>query len=178
MSLKVPCVSKSCLPTEDEIDVVTVVERDHHPGSVPRKRPSVSAPCSRQSSPTPLSPGKRKKHHQAAAPPAKRFHRLESVGSSQDGGESDDEGKRESHNILERKRRNDLKYSFQLLREQIPELEEIQRAPKVTILRKATEFIMHMQVEEKRKTDELKREQERRMKLVKRLAFLKTLPPV
>ncbi len=67
----------------------------------------LSPPCSRQSSPHPVtaSPPKRKKYH---------TKRLSSAGSSGDGVESDDEARRASHNVLERKRRNDLKSSFQV----------------------------------------------------------------
>eukprot|EP00731_Ephydatia_muelleri_P035916 Em0179g6a len=109
--------------SDEEIDVVTVIER-------PKKQPlrkrnvSVSAPCSLQNSPV-GSPVKKRRYS------AKRLQRLSSVGSNvTDNGESDDEQRRASHNILERKRRNDLKYSFQILRGQIPELEDNQKAPK------------------------------------------------
>ena len=133
---------------------------------------SLSAPCSRQSSPIP-SPMKRRKYH------TKRLRRLHSAGaSSLDGAESDDEQKRESHNILERKRRNDLKYSFHLLRGQVPELEENQRAPKVTILRKAADFIRQLQDEDQRLKEELQREHTREERLLERLAYLKSLPSV
>lgn len=91
--------------------------------------------------------------------------------------ESDDEQKRASHNVLERKRRNDLKYSFQVLRSQVPELEDNQRAPKVMILRKAANFIQRMQEQEQRLEMELRREQNRKAKLVERLAYLKSLSP-
>ena len=89
--------------------------------------------------------------------------------------ESDDEARRASHNVLERKRRNDLKNSFDILRSRIPELEENQRAPKVIILRKATEYIKAMQVSEKHTSEELIREKARHSRLMERLAHLKTL---
>ena len=47
--------------------------------------------------------------------PPSSLQRLSSAGSSLgDGLESDDEARRASHNVLERKRRNDLKSSFQV----------------------------------------------------------------
>jgi len=49
--------------------------------------------------------------------------------------------KRITHNVLERKRRNDLKLSYQELREQIPELKHVERAPTGQILLKAVEFV-------------------------------------
>lgn len=107
---------------------------------------------------------RRKKH-------SKRFSRI----ASHDPVESDDEARRASHNVLERKRRNDLKNSFDVLRSRIPELEENQRAPKVIILRKATEYIKAMQVSEKRTYEELSRERDRHGRLMEKLAYLKTL---
>ncbi len=45
---------------------------------------------------------------------------------------------------MERKRRNDLKASYQDLRENIPELAQQERAPTAQILQKAVEFIEHL----------------------------------
>lgn len=158
-----PCHSES----DEEIDVVTVIER-------PKKQPlrkrnvSVSAPCSLQNSPV-GSPVKKRLYS------TKRLQRLSSVGSNvTDNGESDDEQRRASHNILERKRRNDLKYSFQILRGQIPELEDNQKAPKVTILRKAAEYIVQIQDEARIQEDDLLRERERQQELQQRLKFLQS----
>jgi len=60
------------------------------------------------------------------------------------------ESRRRIHNVLERKRRNDLKFSYQELRESIPELETADRAPTGQILAKAVDFIAHLQSEEQR----------------------------
>lgn len=161
-----------CDTPEEEIDVVTVSERPERSltrGNSRRRPSSASAPCSRHSSPMPSSPTKKRRYH------AKRLRRLSSAGG-EDVTESDDEQRRASHNILERKRRNDLKYSFQLLREQVPELEENQRAPKVIILRKAAEFIRHIREREERLNQEYAREKKREAKLLQRLAYLKTVP--
>lgn len=158
--------------TDEEIDVVTVSERPERTltrGNPRRRQSSASAPCSRQNSPSPASPTKRRRYH------AKRLRRLSSAGG-EDITESDDEQRRASHNILERKRRNDLKYSFQLLREQVPELEDNQRAPKVIILRKAAEFIRYIREREERLEKEYAREKKREAKLLQRLAYLKTVP--
>ena len=128
----------------------------------------MSAPCSLQNSPV-GSPVKKRRYS------AKRLQRLSSVGSNvTDNGESDDEQRRASHNILERKRRNDLKYSFQILRGQIPELEDNQKAPKVTILRKAAEYIVQIQDEARVQEDYLHRERERQQELQQRLKFLQS----
>lgn len=55
--------------------------------------------------------------------------------------DEDPESRRHTHNVLERKRRNDLKNSYQLLREQLPSLEENERAPTGQILLHAVEYI-------------------------------------
>ena len=135
---------------------------------------SISAPSSRQPSPCHLAPTKKRRCH------SKRTHRLSSAGSMGsnygDGMESDDEQRRASHNVLERKRRNDLKFSFQVLRGQIPELLDNQRAPKVTILRKAAEYIKQIREKDEDMQSRLAKEQRRESKLKQRLAYLKTQP--
>ncbi|KAK6179166.1 hypothetical protein SNE40_011586 [Patella caerulea] len=69
--------------------------------------------------------------------------KLKSANSSPDVSDSEEsgEGKRTQHNVLERKRRNDLKDSFYVLRDNVPELDCKEKAPKVLILRKASEYI-------------------------------------
>ena len=161
-------------PPEEEIDVVTVSDRTERPitrMNTRKRLVSVSAPCSRHTSPTPSSTLKKRKYH------TKRLQRLSSAGSSNfEGTESDDEQRRASHNILERKRRNDLKYSFQVLRGQIPELEDNQRAPKVTILRKAADYIKQIREREDKMDLEYEKEKKRETKLRQRLAQLKNTP--
>lgn len=129
-------------------------------------------PSSRNTSPTRLPPpAKRKRCH------AKRSQRLSSSGSSYgDSLESDDEQRRASHNVLERKRRNDLKSSFQVLRGQIPELEDNHRAPKVTILKKAADFIKQIREKEDDLQTRLAIEKKRESKLLQRLAYLRSMP--
>lgn len=107
---------------------------------------------------------------------AKRLQRFSSVHSMEDGTESDDEQRRASHNVLERKRRNDLKYSFQVLRSHIPELEDNHRAPKVTILRKAAEFIQQMQARDALREEEFARKKLRQAQLMQRMAQLRGMP--
>lgn len=60
------------------------------------------------------------------------------------------DSRRRIHNVLERKRRNDLKYCYQELRESIPELEATERTPTGTILARAAEYIRRLQEEEKK----------------------------
>ncbi|NP_001158444.1 myc proto-oncogene protein [Saccoglossus kowalevskii] len=68
--------------------------------------------------------------------------------SSRPSSDSEDNDKRATHNVLERKRRNDLKTSFLTLRDNVPELENQERAPKVVILRKATDHIQQITADE------------------------------
>ncbi len=127
---------------------------------------SLSTPSSRQASPTHMPSTKKRKGH------SKRMHRLNSSGSNFGG----DGTRRASHNVHERRRRNDLNISFQILRGQIPELEDNQRAPKVTILIEAAEYIKEIRVKEEDMQSRLAREVRRESKLLQRLAYLKLMP--
>ena len=88
---------------------------------------------------------------------------------------SDEEGevsKRATHNVLERKRRNDLKTSFHVLREEVPDLKDNERAPKVTILRKAKDFVDKLRKDETRLLAELSKERRRNEELLARVYTL------
>lgn len=67
------------------------------------------------------------------------------------------ERKRQTHNILERKRREDLKHSYQVLRHHVPELVHADRAPTGQILAKASEYIAQLKAEEARHLADLAR---------------------
>jgi Myc proto-oncogene protein len=62
--------------------------------------------------------------------------------------EDDPETRRHTHNILERKRRNDLKNSYQHLREHVPSLEDNERAPTGQILLHAVDYINSLKQEQ------------------------------
>ncbi|XP_023663279.1 transcriptional regulator Myc-1-like [Paramormyrops kingsleyae] len=64
--------------------------------------------------------------------------------------DSEDNDKRRTHNVLERQRRNELKMSFFALRDEIPEVANNEKAPKVLILKKATDCIFSLQTDEQR----------------------------
>ncbi len=64
--------------------------------------------------------------------------------------DSEDNDKRRTHNVLERQRRNELKLSFFALRDEIPEVANNEKAAKVVILKKASECIHSMQLDEQR----------------------------
>lgn len=65
----------------------------------------------------------------------------EAVRKAQALSNEDPGARRLTHNVLERKRRNDLKNSYQELRECIPEVEENERTPTGQILIKAMEHV-------------------------------------
>ncbi|XP_005993959.1 protein L-Myc-1b [Latimeria chalumnae] len=86
--------------------------------------------------------------------------------------DTEDLAKRKNHNFLERKRRNDLRSRFLALRDQVPELTDNSKTPKVVILSKATEYLRILTANEKRMTLEKKQLKIRQQHLLKRVAQL------
>ena len=88
----------------------------------------------------------------------------------QSSGEEDEvedlESKRATHNVLERKRRNDLKFSFHTLRSELPEVQENERAPKVVILRQGADYIKKLKTEEVKLLAELDKLRKRNQELL------------
>ncbi|XP_029281924.1 N-myc protein [Cottoperca gobio] len=83
--------------------------------------------------------------------------------------DSEDSERRRNHNILERQRRNDLRSSFLTLRDHVPELAHNEKAAKVLILKKATEYVSSLETEEMRLQNEKDRLQARWQQLMRRL---------
>ena len=96
---------------------------------------------------------------------------MSSSGES-DESENDSEFTRATHNVLERKRRNDLKLKFQKLRDCVPELKDNERAPKVSILRKSWEYISHIKQEEIKLLAELEKQKKINAALLRKLLAL------
>ncbi|XP_061462675.1 myc proto-oncogene protein isoform X2 [Rhineura floridana] len=167
---------------EEEIDVVTVEKRQ--PAS--RKGESNARSSGGHSKP-PHSPLVLKRchvpihQHNYAAPPSTRVEYPSSKRLKLDSGrvlkqisnnrkcssprtsDSEENDKRRTHNVLERQRRNELKLSFFALRDQIPEVANNEKAPKVVILKKATEYVLSIQSDEHRllaEKEQLRRRQE------------------
>lgn len=88
-----------------------------------------------------------------------------STAASNSGSDEEDFDKRATHNVLERKRRNDLKTSFHGLRDEVPDIKENERAPKVTILKKARDHIEELKAMEAKLVSELEREKARNKEL-------------
>jgi len=150
--------------TEEEIDVVTIEKPK-------RKRlPQVTdEPPAKRLKPIAVKP----KVAMSVSSPTKESKKdLKRQNSSTSDEEGENISKRATHNVLERKRRNDLKTSFHVLREEVPDLKDNERAPKVTILRKAKDFVDKLQKEETRLLAELDRERRRNEELLDRFHAL------
>lgn len=102
-------------------------------------------------------------------------HRQETIENDDS---EDSEISRATHNVLERQRREDLKFRFQLLRDCIPELEENERAPKVAILKKSREYVHQLILEEQRLCADKELERQRRLILLERLHMLRNGYPI
>ncbi|XP_009072317.1 PREDICTED: myc proto-oncogene protein, partial [Acanthisitta chloris] len=87
--------------------------------------------------------------------------------------DSEENDKRRTHNVLERQRRNELKLSFFALRDQIPEVANNGKAPKVVILKKATEYVLSIQSDEHRLIAEKEQLRRRREQLKHKLEQLR-----
>ena len=76
---------------------------------------------------------------------------------------------RATHNVLERKRRNELKLRFQYLRDSIPDICGNDRAPKVSILQKAYSYILQLQAEQRNLIQEIGVQKNRKEQLLKKV---------
>nr|XP_040017340.1 LOW QUALITY PROTEIN: N-myc protein [Gasterosteus aculeatus aculeatus] len=133
----------------------------------PRPPPRTISSCSSSSSTSCSSFGG------ASGPRSKRSASGDSSprGSSDD---SEDSERRRNHNILERQRRNDLRSSFLTLRDHVPELAHNEKAAKVLILKKATEYVSSLETEATRLQQEKDRLKARRQQLMRRLEQART----
>nr|XP_020441960.1 protein L-Myc-1b-like [Monopterus albus]XP_020441961.1 protein L-Myc-1b-like [Monopterus albus]XP_020441962.1 protein L-Myc-1b-like [Monopterus albus]XP_020441963.1 protein L-Myc-1b-like [Monopterus albus]XP_020441965.1 protein L-Myc-1b-like [Monopterus albus] len=129
--------------------------------------PNLSA-TSPTSSALPSSPPYSSSSHPHSSPLKAHSH-LSSPQSS----DCEDTDKRKAHNFLERKRRNDLRYRFLSLRDEIPGLADCPKTPKVAILTRATEYLQQLHANERQKAQERKQLKARQLQLLQRLAQLK-----
>ncbi|XP_018409677.1 PREDICTED: N-myc proto-oncogene protein isoform X3 [Nanorana parkeri] len=115
-----------------------------------------------------------KKQKSEAPRPVKNVVQPKSKSSSPRNYDSEDSERRRNHNILERQRRNDLRSSFLTLRDHVPELVKNDKAAKVVILKKATEYVHSLQAEEEKLLLEKEKLQLRQQQLVKRIENSRT----
>ncbi|NXC61681.1 MYC protein, partial [Aleadryas rufinucha] len=177
---------------DEEIDVVTLAEANEYESSTESSTGTSEEHSKRHHSPLVLKRCHVNIHqHNYAAPPstkveypaAKRL-RLDSGRvlkqisnnrkcSSPRTSDSEENDKRRTHNVLERQRRNELKLSFFALRDQIPEVANNEKAPKVVILKKATEYVLSIQSDEHRLIAEKEQLRRRREQLKHKLEQLR-----
>ncbi|XP_062851483.1 protein L-Myc-1a [Trichomycterus rosablanca] len=94
--------------------------------------------------------------------------------SSSSPASSDSEDSNEHRrNFLERKRRDNLRSRFQLLRNEIPGLSDTAKSSKVAILTRATEYLLQLQVKERRQAQERKKLRAKRQQLLRKISLLK-----
>jgi len=165
--------------------------------SVHQQQHNYAAPSPYASDDDPTPPPKKQKTSDAPRPPTRtisssssssstscssvsstsgaRSKRSASGDSSPRGSsDSEDSERRRNHNILERQRRNDLRSSFLMLRDHVPELAHNEKAAKVLILKKATEYVSSLETEEMRLQQEKDRLQARRQQLMRKLEQART----
>ncbi|XP_010131901.1 PREDICTED: N-myc proto-oncogene protein, partial [Buceros rhinoceros silvestris] len=106
--------------------------------------------------------------------PVKPTIQPKSKSSSPRNSDSEDSERRRNHNILERQRRNDLRSSFLTLRDHVPELVQNEKAAKVVILKKATEYVHSLQAEEQKLLLEKEKLQARQQQLLKKIEYKRT----
>ncbi|XP_054855315.1 protein L-Myc [Eublepharis macularius] len=87
--------------------------------------------------------------------------------------DSEDITKRKNHNYLERKRRNDLRSRFLALKDQVPDLANCSKTPKVVILSKAAEYLQSLISTEQRMAAEKKCLKLRQHQLLKQISHLR-----
>ncbi|XP_054843165.1 N-myc proto-oncogene protein [Eublepharis macularius] len=115
-----------------------------------------------------------KKLKSEAPRPVKPMTQPKPKSSSPRNSDSEDSERRRNHNILERQRRNDLRSSFLMLRDHVPELVKNEKAAKVVILKKATEYVHSLQAEEHKLLLEKEKLQVRQQQLIKKLEHMQT----
>ncbi|XP_067400972.1 N-myc proto-oncogene protein [Emydura macquarii macquarii] len=106
--------------------------------------------------------------------PIKPVIQPKSKNSSPRNSDSEDSERRRNHNILERQRRNDLRSSFLTLRDHVPELVKNEKAAKVVILKKATDYVHSLQAEEHKLLLEKEKLQARQEQLLKKIEHTRT----
>ncbi|KAK1333277.1 hypothetical protein QTO34_006818 [Cnephaeus nilssonii] len=185
---------------EEEIDVVTVEKRRSsanskavttftitrgpgpgraHPGDLILKR---CVPIHQQhnyAAPSPYveieeAPPQKKIKSEASPRPLKSVIPPKAKSLSPRNSDSEDSERRRNHNILERQRRNDLRSSFLTLRDHVPELVKNEKAAKVVILKKATEYVHSLQAEEHQLLLEKEKLQARQQQLLKKIEHART----
>jgi len=166
--------------SDADVDVVTVEPKKIYdfvpqlpeilsPPKTPESEPTECAKVFIQSSPSEIVTSTKPKSHNASS---SNNTSENTVKRNKDGPSFQERFSRASHNVLERKRRNELKGKFYHLRDSIPDLYCNKKVPKVVILKRAISFIDSLREEEESLQSELQRQKEVQQKLRKRLASI------
>lgn len=110
-------------------------------------------------------------HSLASLQQSEQYLRQISIEETEKAGET--ELSRATHNVLERQRRNDLKMRFHILRDNLPDLMNNEKAPKIQILKKAYEFTQELKAQEERLLADKELERQRKFILLRRLHSLR-----
>lgn len=109
----------------------------------------------------------------AASRPAKRSRTSPSADSSSESPEAKNREIRDLHNSMERQRRVDLRMNFDFLKVEVPELADLEKASKLTILNKASEYCRNLTARDLKLRRDRDRELQRNALLRKKLLALK-----
>ncbi|KAM7334856.1 hypothetical protein ACRRTK_005333 [Alexandromys fortis] len=120
------------------------------------------------------APPQKKLKSEASPRPLKNVVPAKAKNLSPRNSDSEDSERRRNHNILERQRRNDLRSSFLTLRDHVPELVKNEKAAKVVILKKATEYVHALQANEHQLLLEKEKLQARQQQLLKKIEHART----
>ncbi|XP_070368676.1 N-myc proto-oncogene protein isoform X2 [Equus asinus] len=162
---------------EEEIDVVTVEKRRSSSNS--KAVTTFTITQHNYAAPSPYvesedAPPQKKIKSEASPRPLKSVIPPKAKSLSPRNSDSEDSERRRNHNILERQRRNDLRSSFLTLRDHVPELVKNEKAAKVVILKKATEYVHSLQAEEHQLLLEKEKLQARQQQLLKKIEHART----
>ncbi|XP_067904819.1 myelocytomatosis oncogene homolog isoform X1 [Heterodontus francisci] len=185
-SLSTGSVSSHCSDSEEEIDVVTIEKQRLAVGSIAQgKSPRTGTRSQTLASIKRCSLEIQQQHNYAAPspllsrePPAPKRARMDrylhetkysspnkSSTLSPRPSDTEDEERRRTHNVLERQRRNELKHCLLALRDEVPELSKNDKASKVVILRKATEYVNRLKAEQQKLNAEREKLQKKQQQL-------------
>ncbi|KAL1765188.1 S-Myc [Sigmodon hispidus] len=115
------------------------------------------------------TPLRKKLKSQASPGPRKSFLPLKPMRLGPSNTDLEDLERRRNHNMMERQRRESMRSSFLILRDLVPELVHNEKAAKVVILKKATEYIHTLQADEYRLLVEREKLHAKQQQLLKKI---------
>lgn len=120
------------------------------------------------------APPHKKLKSQASLGPLKCILPLKPTRLGPRNSELEDLERRRNHNMMERQRRDSMRSSFLILRDLVPELVHNEKAAKVVILKKATEYIHTLQADEYKLLMERERLHAKQQQLLRKIKHPET----